>query len=264
MLRLRRIVDRVGEPLRELLFPRHCIHTGRPMRRGDPYAYLSFEGAQTIEWIERPVDERLPKDFYGDFLARNIQLQLLEHRQPFRRSMSLFTLREAGRSLVHELKYRGGLYLFADIARLVADCPPACAFLSGGIPVPVPLFKTRQRERGFNQSEVIAAALAAQCTGAEPLMPRSAAALATQYGAGVEPLLVRVRATRTQTRLSREQRELNVEGAFALAPGAVINPAARYILVDDVFTTGATIAECARVLREAGASQVDAFTLGHG
>lgn len=217
------------------------------MRESDPYRYLCAEAASTLEWIERPVPERLDAEFYGDFIARNVHLQLLDGPRVLRRTMSLFTLRDAGRSLVHTLKYRNGLYLREDIAQLVRDCPPAVAFLEGATLVPVPLHSTRQRERGFNQSEVIAAALA------------------EALGLPLAPLLTRVKATRTQTRLNREQREHNVGGAFALGAAARVEPEARYILVDDVFTTGATISECARVLREAGgAAGVDAFTLGHG
>lgn len=243
---LKRRLERFCSPLLEVLFPRHCVHTGSPMRDTDPYRYLSAEGAATLEWIERPVPERLQGEFYGDFLARSIHLQLLEQPQLFRRVMSLFTLRDAGRSLVHELKYRSGLYLGADIVQLVRDCPPAVEFLHGATLVPVPLHSTRERERGFNQSALIATALA------------------KAYGLQLAPLLVRVKPTRTQTRLSREQREQNVGNAFALAPAARVEPAVRYILVDDVFTTGATIGECARVLRGQGAASVDAFTLGHG
>lgn len=235
-----------AQALGEVLFPRHCIHTGQPMKTSDPYRYLSAIGAASIEWIERPIQERIYGDFYGEYLARNIHLQLLENRQPFRRLMSLFTLRDAGRSLVHELKYRRGLYVTGDIARLVGDCPPAVEFLKGAVLVPVPLHALRERERGFNQSAQIADALGAA------------------LGIGVEPLLVRVRATRTQTQLSREQREQNVEGAFSLARRAVVQAGLRYVVVDDVLTTGATIGECARVLKEGGATQVDAFTLGHG
>lgn len=240
------MLSRSRDSLLELLFPRHCIHSGRPMRQGDPYRYLSAQAAATLEWIEEPEPQRLFAPFNGDFLARAIYLQLLEEPRTFRRSMSLFVLRGAGRSLVHELKYRNGLYLKEDIAQLVRECPPAREFLQGATLVPIPLHKTRERERGFNQSMVIGSAL----------VPEFAPAIA--------PLLVRTRATRSQTRLSRAGRENNLLGAFALAPGAVVDPHARYVLLDDVFTTGATLGEAASVLREHGAAPVDTFTLGHG
>lgn len=104
--------------------------------------------------------------------------------------------------------------------------------------VPVPLHHTRRRSRGFNQAEQIARALA-RLTGM---------ALARR-------VLRRTRPTESQTFLGREERALNVAGAFAVRrPEGIAG--SRVLLVDDVYTTGATLNECARVLREAGAREV--------
>ena len=70
--------------------------------------------------------------------------------------------------------------------------------------------------------------------------------------------------TRTQTKLNREQRRQNIKNAFAIRADAVLNPQLCYVLVDDVFTTGATLNACAVVLRTAGAQKIKTFTLGHG
>lgn len=237
----------VLEALCEVLFPRHCVHTGRPMAASEFCRYLSTEGAATLEWVEAPRAGCPVGSYDGGFLARSIHLQLLEQQpRQFRRALSVFALRGAGRSLVHELKYHSGLYVLADLVRLVGECPSAKDFLAGAVLVPVPLHKTRERERGFNQSKAIADALGAA------------------YGAASEDLLLRVRATRTQTQLDRHKREHNVEGAFTLKPAFVAVPSARYVLVDDVFTTGATLDAAAFALKEGGACSVDVFTLGHG
>jgi ComF family protein len=103
------------------------------------------------------------------------------------------------------------------------------------------------RERGFNQAHTLAELLARQVNGAV-----------------VRPLLRRVVDTPTQTRLDRTQRQANLKNAFALAPGAPIEPGQRYVLVDDVFTTGATLNACAGILRRAGLISLDVATLGHG
>lgn len=103
--------------------------------------------------------------------------------------------------------------------------------------VPVPLHRRRLRSRGYNQAERIASPIS-RALG-RPLQPR---------------VLGRVRVTGTQTGLSRRERIANVRGAFAAH--RVDCSGARILLVDDVITTGATVRECARVLRAAGASHV--------
>jgi len=112
----------------------------------------------------------------------------------------------------------------------------------------VPLHPRKERERGYNQSRELAAAVAAR------------------LGAGtrVLELLRREADTLTQTNLDRDQRRANLKNAFALAPGVVITTDFRYVLLDDVFTTGSTLNACAAVLRRAGALNVDVCTFGHG
>lgn len=105
--------------------------------------------------------------------------------------------------------------------------------------VPVPLHLSRLRWRGFNQAVLIAAPLARRYR--RPLV-RSA--------------LRRVRDTIPQVGLAEEDRHGNVAGAFRLRPGWQAR-GMKLLLVDDVYTTGATVRECARILRRAGARQID-------
>jgi len=165
----------------------------------------------------------------------------------------------AARAAVHALKYGG-------LPRIAADL--ACAMASLDLPareaawlVPVPLGAGRLRRRGYNQSE------------------RLARALSRRWNRPVVELLVRTRETGTQTALTPEARLANVAGAFQVRngecgvrnEGAHANSALRIphsalerplILVDDVFTTGATLAEAARALERAGARTVLAVTFG--
>jgi ComF family protein len=116
--------------------------------------------------------------------------------------------------------------------------------------VPVPLHSARQRERGFNQSALLAAGLAGEL-GRE----NGGHDLAILAGC-----LRRHRATRPQTGLSVAARRENLRGAFEVAKPEQVRRRA-IVLVDDVMTTGATISACARVLRRAGAACVLGITL---
>jgi ComF family protein len=152
------------------------------------------------------------------------------------------------RALVIELKYHKGLHVLPDLAEVFRRTPDFLAHVRGTRLVPVPLHARKARERGYNQAWLLAETLA-RAAGGETR---------------VEPLLRRVVDTQTQTAFDRRTRMANLKNAFALAPGAALNPALRYILVDDVFTTGSTLNSCARTLRRAGCLNVDVVTFGHG
>jgi ComF family protein len=113
--------------------------------------------------------------------------------------------------------------------------------------IPVPLAPRREAERGFNQSVLLARALSAQVDG----LPIWA------------DVLLRSRATATQTRLTSDQRQRNVRDAFVLMAGARSRLRGRHIiLVDDVITTAATLNACATVLVEGGARMVSFLSFG--
>ena len=110
------------------------------------------------------------------------------------------------------------------------------------VAVPVPLAPHRARERGFNQAEAIFA-------------PWLAA-----HGIALRPLLVRTRETAPLYAHTRTERQRELRGAFAVAEGADVT-ARDVLLVDDIMTSGATLTECARILKRAGARRVYAFVL---
>ncbi len=163
-------------------------------------------------------------------------------------------LDQNARPAVHALKYGGLPRIADDLAAAMAQMRPPSDGPSALIPIP--LATKRLRQRGYNQSEVLARALARQWEGPGGRIP----VLAT--------LLVRTRETPTQTALTPETRLANVAGAFGtrnaeLGTGnssAFRLPSSTLILVDDVFTTGATLAEAARALEQAGATRIRGVT----
>lgn len=153
------------------------------------------------------------------------------------------------RELIHLLKYNQVRPAAGVLGRMLAEAIDGLQPLVAGreiLVVPVPLHFRKLRERGFNQSELIARAA---------LKLRPAAGLQLRPG-----LLQRCRETQSQIGLSRHQRRENMRGAFvAPKPGEVNGREA--VVVDDVFTTGTTVSECARILRRAGASKVYVATV---
>jgi ComF family protein len=141
--------------------------------------------------------------------------------------------------LVHQLKYRGWRALAAPLARTMAAVDWPVDAHEPALIVPVPTTTRRIRERGYNQAELLAHEFAAATS--RPL----------------QPLLRRVAGSRTQTTLQPAARAANVAGAFVADRDVA---GAHVLLVDDVLTTGATAAECARVLDRAGACCVRLIT----
>jgi len=174
---------------------------------------------------------------------------------PFERAVAYGGYDGELRDLIHLLKFQQvrpaaavlGRMLAETIAKLEQTMPVGTIFSSMITVVPVPLHKRRQAQRGFNQAEMIARGALKQlsrpnrfdlCTG----------------------VLVRRRETGSQIGLNRHQRRENMRGAFAVSdPTRILN--CNILLVDDVYTTGTTASECARVLLRAGAARVWVVTV---
>jgi ComF family protein len=148
------------------------------------------------------------------------------------------------RDLVHDLKFRDRHDARRLLGRWLVEAG-VDLMSEADVVVPVPLPRGRLFRRRFNQSAILGQEVARlACVGFAPLA------------------LVRTRKTRPQVGLTRTQRGQNVAGAFAVPPERLAHIAgAKVVLVDDVITTGATIGACARALKRAGASRVDALVL---
>ncbi len=153
-------------------------------------------------------------------------------------------------ALVHQLKYRGRLALVPAMAHMLGTTYRRHWHSNPvDLMLPVPLHSRRLRRRGFNQADLLLRAWL-ESTGGEAGLPKP-----ERCGQA----LVRTRATPPQTGLNRRERRRNIRGAFrVVAPHEIQKK--RLLLVDDVFTTGATVEEAARVLLAAGARSVDVLT----
>ena len=147
-------------------------------------------------------------------------------------------------ALIHHFKYKGKISLGKRLGYRLAEELKGQNLSDFTYLIPVPLHKVRKRERGFNQSEILGEALAQKLNLRLP-----------------QNILIRIKNTKDQTKLSIEERKENVAGAFQVQDKQKILHGKKIILVDDVITTGATLNECARVLKQAGAKEILAVTI---
>ena len=231
----------------DLVFPPVCVHCGGVVE-GGALRHVCARCEPLIARVQPPHCHVCGHPFYGEVHGERVCLHCAELAPAFREGRTCVLLTGPARTLVHALKYHRALHVLQDIAVLIRATPGITAYLHGAILVPVPLHPRKERERGYNQSRLLADCFAA----------------VGGTGTRVATPLRRVVDTPTQTALDRRTRQANLKNAFALGTGAGINTAEHYVLIDDVFTTGATLNACAAVLRRAGCLNLDVVTFGHG
>jgi ComF family protein len=159
---------------------------------------------------------------------------------------ALGVYKDSLRDLIRHLKYQGqrsNLAYIEQFLQVAGEQAAVRKFLSGiDLAVPVPLYPAKEKQRGFNQAELIFCRFL------------------TNQHIPLRRLLLRTRATRPMYELSGRERAENLKNAFAVADKQVLQ-GKNILLVDDILTTGATMAECARALRAAGACSVQMLVL---
>jgi competence protein ComFC len=200
-----------------------------------------------VRFIKPPFCDRCGRPFEGALTTAFECTNCREIKLHFSSARSAVVAGGVVRETIHRYKYQQAMWFEPFLAELLLrEALPALRESQWDCVVPVPLYPTKERAREFNQAERLGAHLA---------------------GALKIPLnktwLRRVLFTSTQTRLTREQRAANVRRAFAVRDGAKLD-GQRVILVDDVFTTGATTSACAKVLLDAGAGEVCVWTVARG
>jgi competence protein ComFC len=192
---------------------------------------------------EAPLDadsKYLCSNCFSGLIPLDLQIDIIKERfgnTPHAdEALSIFLFREDTpiQSLIHGLKYGQMKSIGRTYGKILGEVIADNYDTKYDLIIPVPLHKTKRRERGYNQSDYI-------CTGMNEALHLDV----------VSDCLKRTRYTRTQTKLTREERKENVSNAFELNKKYSDKIHGRnIILVDDVITTGATILECARILKE--------------
>lgn len=231
--------------LEQLLLPAECLVCHALLRERDVTRIVCAVCRHRWRSVRPPWCERCgqPEPHFG---ACRI---CVDWPAALRSVRSAAWLSEGARPAVHALKYGGLPRIADDLAAAMGPLRPQTDRSSALIPIP--LAAKRLRQRGYNQSEVLGRALARQWR-----IPVLA------------DLLVRTRETPTQTALTPDTRLANVAGAFSMSNDQrpMINGRSleidhsTLIIVDDVFTTGATIAEAARALEGGGATRIHGVT----
>lgn len=221
----------------ELFLPRRCIHCNEPARKTeDPLSkYLCPNCLRELAFLEPPTNEEIED-----------RRRLLGHLPYPIGIYAAYTFIPEGvlQSVIHHFKYmdmpRLARYFGDSVSKEFSELRQ---FVD--IVIPVPLHVTRYAERGYNQSEILAKSLAR--------------AFKKEMSAEV---IKRVKPTPSQTGLSIAEREENVRDAFTLTKkGPAIITGKRVLVIDDVITTGATMASIGAALSEAHPKEVGFFTL---
>ena len=238
-----RLIGRCRQLLRFVL-PVECLSCGHSLST-DPIPFFCAACWRSIRTLQQPVCVRCDQPFISPAATTytpNHQCQQCQKQPPhFQRAWTLFPYLPPLRDAICAFKYRRKLTLARPLAQLMINALPHG--LDADVIIPVPLHPARLRTREFNQSLLLADQL-----GRHLSLPVSATNL------------VRTAVTDPQTALSRQARLRNLRNTFTIRRPQDLAEQ-RILLVDDVFTTGTTLNECAKTLRRAGSGPVFALTL---
>ena len=197
----------------------------------------------TLRFIERPYCEVLGSPFSHDLGAGILSAEAMADPPPFDRLRSAAVHDGVVRDLVHGLKYRDRIDLAPMMAEWMMRASDGAVAGCDAL-IPVPLHRTRMFSRKFNQAAELSRHLS-RLSG-KPMLPAT---------------LVRVKRTSQQVGLGARARQDNVRGAFTIARNRENDVfGRRIVLIDDVYTTGATAAAATRALKKAGAADVSVLT----
>lgn len=225
-----------------LIFPKSCLVCSIKLI-GNPEILLCNTCLEKIQLIEKPFCSICGKPFFSAAGDNHLCSVCLKTKWHFSKAQAIFVYKEPVTKVVHNFKYHRSTSCLSTFAALKNSLANLKDVADVELVVPVPLHRKRLRQRGFNQAQVLASWL----------FPNQKHK--------IDPhILMRTIDTPLQTNLSGKARRRNLKKAFSVKNTAVVK-GKKIVLVDDVFTTGSTVNECARTLRNAGAGDVQVLTL---
>jgi len=230
--------------LLDLIFPRACAGCGE--NAGGEFQYLCWNCLTTIKLVTPPYCLLCGDPVYGELSNSYVCSKCVRRKPHFDCARSAALYNGLTKEMMLDFKYRGAVWLGPDLGQLMEACLRA-NFHPEHIDrlAYVPLHRAKEKQRTYNQAFLLASEIAART------------------GIKTADCLARVEATGSQTHLTSAARADNVRNKFAIK-GSCRVEGQRILLVDDVMTTGATVNECARVLKEAGAREVLVLTAARG
>ncbi len=228
------------------IYPRniHCILCNEPIDRNQQYslcekckAKLTFIGNKTCSVCGKPLDEIYLNDRCIDCIDDN---------HYFTKAISCVEYDENSKKIIYDLKYHKKRYLSYHISEIMTDIFIERFKESIDIIIPVPLHKKKERKRTFNQAYLIAKYLGKSLE--IPVDKKS---------------LIRIKKTETQNKLSRRERKENLKDAFQITSYCNIKDK-NILIIDDVYTTGATVDEISRVLIDNEVNNIYIMTFATG
>ncbi|MCR5269344.1 MAG: ComF family protein [Lachnospiraceae bacterium] len=223
----------------DLLFPPRCIVCDRPLERSESGVCRSCE--KGIHEIRAPYCMKCGKELRSD--GETFCEDCLRREHKYDSGRSLFLYNEPMKKSLYRFKYHGRKEYAAYYGRILADhLGEWIISIAPDALIPVPLHDKRLKKRGYNQAELIARALAKRLR--VPVIP---------------DLLIRILATEKQKNLNETERENNLKKAFKTTENDV--KLDTVLLIDDIYTTGATVDSAAACLKNAGVRKVHVLTL---
>lgn len=227
------------------IYPRniYCILCNIPIDRDEKYS-ICHDCKMKLEFIRGRVCKQCGRSLDPLYIMDRCD-ECLDNPCFYKRAISCLEYDDLSKKIIFDLKYHKKRYISYHIAEIIYDRLKE-SDIYFDIIIPVPLYGDKERERTFNQASIIG----------------------KYIGRMVEvdvddKTLIRARNTTSQNKLTKEERRENLDGAFdVINKNNIINK--NILLIDDIFTTGATINECSRILLENRARNVYAATFATG